>query len=211
MAKGGAAEREINTLLSLWFTQGERDDIFGRTDGSGGRFTQRRKKGKDTAYQGGDCTFTDPLGEPLMSEWNCEIKSGYGGKKKIKDAEGNVVKKIQERWDILDLIDSSQKETVIESFWKQCKRDAQLTGRVPVLIFRRNGRKLLIALDHSYFLHLQDFFNIPPSGTIFLQIMRMHIMLLSDFFKWIPKIDIALGKFDKEGYNKARVKLNRRK
>lgn len=211
MAKGGGAEREVSSLLSLWFTQGVRDDVFGRTDGSGGRFTARRKKGKDTAYQGGDVTFTDPIGEPLMLEWNCEVKSGYGSKKKIKDAEGNVVKKIQERWDVLDLIDSSQKETVIEAFWKQCKRDADLTNRIPVLIFRRNARKMLIAIDHKYFLHLQDFFNVPPSGTIFLQMMLMHIMPLSEFFKWIPDINISLGQFDKAGYNKPRVKLNRRK
>ena len=54
MAKGPSFEREVCEKLSLWWTDGKRDDVFMRTSGSGGKATARRKKGKDTPFQGGD-------------------------------------------------------------------------------------------------------------------------------------------------------------
>ena len=41
--KGGAWEREFSKYLSLWITEGERDDVFWRSSQSGGRATQRAK------------------------------------------------------------------------------------------------------------------------------------------------------------------------
>lgn len=147
--KGGSYEREIAKELSLWWTHGERDDVFGRSDSSGARFTQRRKVGKNTVNQAGDITFNDSLGEPLISAWSIECKTGYGDKKKIK--VGDSTKSIDLRWDLLDFLDSTQKEPVIEKFWRQCKKDADLSEREPVLIFRRNRRKSCIAFKASYF------------------------------------------------------------
>ena len=82
MAKGGSFEREISSVLSLWWSNGTRDDIFGRSDSSGGRFTSRWKNGKSTANMAGDITFTDACGEPLIKAWSIECKTGYGGKEK---------------------------------------------------------------------------------------------------------------------------------
>jgi hypothetical protein len=102
----------------------------------------RRKSGKDTALQGGDITASDPIGEPLIKVWSIECKTGYG-KKTDKGIS---------RWDVLDLLDSTQKETVLEKMWIQCCRDAKLTNRTPILIFRRNGRKACVMLDYNYWI-----------------------------------------------------------
>lgn len=195
MAKGGAAEREITVLLSYWWTDGKRDDVFCRTHSSGGRFTQRLKSGKNTANEGGDITFNDSCGEQLIKNWSIECKSGYGRKKTIKDENKKVVKKIQQQWDILDLIDSKQKITVIEELWNQCKRDAEATNRAPILIFRRNGRGLCIAFKQEYFRRLIGYFGDPFCQCI--NIIRpisdlLVIISLEDFMEWIPDIRIAL-------------------
>jgi hypothetical protein len=210
MGKGGSAEREISVLLSLWWTNGERDDVFYRTNASGARFTNRKKSGKDTAGQGGDICAQDPIGKPLEDAWSIECKSGYGGKRKVK-VEGKVVKKIQKRWDVIDLLDSKQKETAIEEMWGQCTRDALLTNRKPVLIFRRNQREFCIAIEHPYFLALQNFFNTPAHNYILVNArgILINIMTLEDFFSWIPDIRISLCKLNKRDYNKGRMKLNR--
>lgn len=191
MSKGSSFEREVCCLLSKWWTGGKRDDIFYRSNSSGGRFTARKKSGKDTAYQGGDVTFTDPSGEPLIKEWNIELKSGYGKNKKILAAKGKVVK-VQSRWDVLDLIDSSQKETVIEKMWNQCSRDAHATNRKPVLIFRRNGRRICIAIERTYFSYLSDYFG-SVDNVLMLPSPRMVIMPLCTFLDWIPSIKLALS------------------
>lgn len=198
MAKGGNAEREVAKLLSLWWSEGERDDIFGRSDGSGARFTQRRKRGKDTANQGGDITFIDSDGEPLIKAWSIECKTGYGKKKHIRDkkhgidsnGKGDVVASVQERWDILDLFDSKQKEPVLIKFWNQCQRDATLTNRTPVLIFRRNQREICICFNKRYLEEMQMFYGnvFFPKMIVEIEKVSLAVMSLKSFIAWIPNI-----------------------
>lgn len=199
MAKGGTFENTICRELSLWISQGARDDLFCRTGGSGGRFTARRKSGKDTANQSGDITFNDIDGEALIAEWSIECKTGYGKKKKIKDSKNKVIKKIDGRWDCLDMIDSSQKETILEKMWAQAVRDAEASGKLPILIFRRNMRTACIAMWKTYFLHLSHYFGEPYSVNIEIDTGKKHpfnvvLMSLDDFFRWIPDISSALTK-----------------
>jgi len=195
MAKGGGFEREIAVLLSKWWTEGKRDDVFYRSHASGGRFTSRRKTGKDTALQGGDITASDPIGEPLIAAWSIEAKTGYGTKKKIKDKDGEVVSKETIRWDVLDFLDSKQKEPVLQKMWSQCRRDAELTNREPILIFRRNGRAPCIMFTIGYYEHLKAYFGGWPYSNILEVVVDdfgCMIIPLNTFFEWIPNIRAAL-------------------
>lgn len=76
--KGSDFERKICKDLSLWWTHGERDDIFWRTSLSGGRATVRRKTGRSTDFQCGDISATDPIGVLLIQHVTFELKRGYG-------------------------------------------------------------------------------------------------------------------------------------
>lgn len=76
-AKGGRFEREVAVKLSLWWTNGERDDVFWRVGGSGGRAKTRGRKGKDTSGQHGDLCATDETGVPLTQLLTIELKKGY--------------------------------------------------------------------------------------------------------------------------------------
>ncbi len=216
MARGGNFENEIAVKLSYWITQGKRDDIFRRSSSSGARFTQRRKGGKDTANSAGDITFQDSLGEELIANWSIEAKTGYSGRKKVKDADGDIIKvpvksnmgknkgeiikyvdKVEMiRWDVLDFIDSKQREPVLEKMWAQCKRDAELTNRQPVLIFRRNGRSPCIMVTITYFVYLQGYFGCFDKNQIRIVfgLECCNIMSLQGFFEWIPDISISLPK-----------------
>lgn len=49
---GNNYEREISKKLSLWISNGESDDIFWRDLSSGARFTNRKKKEKETVIKG---------------------------------------------------------------------------------------------------------------------------------------------------------------
>jgi len=75
--KGSQFERHICKELSLWWTEGERNDIFWRTSTSGARATNRSKKGTSTFGQYGDVQATDPIGQPLIDLCTIEIKKGY--------------------------------------------------------------------------------------------------------------------------------------
>ncbi len=74
MSKGSSFERQIAKRLSKWWCG--RDDAIWRTSQSGGRATQRAKKGKRTAGSYGDLTFTDPIAEPLFKFFTIELKRG---------------------------------------------------------------------------------------------------------------------------------------
>lgn len=206
MSKGGDFENEVAVKLSLWFSDNKRDDIFGRSDGSGGRFTSRMKKGKDTANQGGDITFIDEIGAPLIKIWNIEAKAGYSEKKKVMDADGDIIKipvysskagetdkiiKWKDKttfipWDILDFIDSRQKKPILQQFWEQCKRDADITKRHPILIFRRNGKQICICITKRYYLSRATFFGHISSPIINFMIGNDPLVIISlkNFFEW---------------------------
>jgi len=76
-SKGAEFERKISKQLSLWWSNGERDDIFWRSQQSGGRATIRRKKELTTANQEGDLTAMHPMGQPLIDLISIELKCGY--------------------------------------------------------------------------------------------------------------------------------------
>lgn len=77
--KGSAFEREICKKLSLWWTNGKRDDVFWRSSQSGGRATTRAKQGKTTAGSYGDICALDPIGAPLLEAFTIELKRGKSG------------------------------------------------------------------------------------------------------------------------------------
>ena len=73
--KGSSFERTICKKLSLWVSKNKRDDIFWRTNSSGGRYTVRKKVGLDTYNQAGDITNAHPEGEFLVNYFIFELKS----------------------------------------------------------------------------------------------------------------------------------------
>ncbi len=184
MGKGGGFEREISTKLSLWWTDGKRDDCFWRSQASGGRATIRGRKGKAINDQYGDIVAVDEEGKPLTNLFSFECKTGYGKKKKNEPAITN--------WCVLDALDSKQKQTVLEAFWEQCERDAGLSCRFPILIFRRNRKEAVIAFETILFQQLKDYYEFPEYNLIRidLPVASVHLMLmkLEDFFDWIPDI-----------------------
>lgn len=75
-SKGSAFERSFCKELSLWLTDGAKDDVFWRSSQSGGRATERAKKGLKTAGSYGDIAATDPIGAPFLSWLTLELKRG---------------------------------------------------------------------------------------------------------------------------------------
>jgi len=127
-SKGASFERDISRQLSLWWTHGERDDVFWRSSMSGGRATVRAKKGQKTAYQNGDITATDPIGSPLIENVAIELKRGY------------------KKWGVLDLLDSTKPEkSTLAGFLSQVEEECKNAGVSSfMLICKRDGRKPVV-------------------------------------------------------------------
>lgn len=145
-SKGGSYERSLAKKLSLWWTGNERDDVIWRTQSSGGRFTQRAKKGQDTQGQQGDLTCTDPIAKPLTDLLSIEAKRGYS------------------KLDILNHIDG--KNTEFETLWNQCVGDADKCNKNPMLILKRDRKSELVFLEKSFFNVIIDYRGFPVCRTL---------------------------------------------
>lgn len=138
-SKGSAFERQVAKDLSLWWTKGERDDIFWRSQTSGARATQRKKQGKSTANQDGDLTAMDVIGQPLISKLSIELKCGYPA----FNLEGVVNR-------------PRAKKTVLREFLEQCKREVEGTDRLWWLIVKQNLKEVILIFPISFNTFLRE-------------------------------------------------------
>jgi hypothetical protein len=121
--KGASFEREICKKLSLWVSNGEREDCFWRSAMSGGRATVAAKGGKRLSAQAGDITAIDPIGNALTDLFIIECKH-------------------YKSLDFPALIYNSK--GVLSKFWTKLKGEAELHKKYPLMIARENGRPTIV-------------------------------------------------------------------
>jgi len=129
--KGNAFERKISKQLSLWWTAGKHDDIFWRTDTSGGRATVR--KGKRTYGQHGDICARHESGTALTELCTIECKHGY-----VKDSLADLIDR-QER----------QRPTYLKFIMQAIEEKRSAKTPYWLLITQRTGREPLIVFPHA--------------------------------------------------------------
>ena len=142
MPKGSSFEREICKLLSLWWTEDKRDDVFWRTAGSGAMAKTRSKIGKKTFGQCGDVQATDPIGQPLIDICSIELKRGYSG-----STSSQLIDKP-------DGASEQQYEKFIEQAIEDCKNS---NARTWLLIIKRDRRKTLIFMPNHFYMDLKEY------------------------------------------------------
>ena len=120
--KGGAEERRICKLLSLWVSHGKSEDLYWRSAMSGGRATVHKRAGKDIR-QAGDITAVAPEGHVLTDIFFIEVKH-------VKDLN------------IASFILSDRGK--LAQFWRQACVQAQDHLRQPLLIAKENHREPLV-------------------------------------------------------------------
>lgn len=151
--KGPKFERTICKMLSLWWSEGERDDIFWRTAGSGGRATVRRKQGKETANSAADMMSAHEDGKPFTKVCLSEIKRGYSDRHKVvknKKSGKYGVRKTKGGLDFLTIIDKldNTKESEIIAWWRKAESERIATERkYSLIIFQRDQKKACIIMD----------------------------------------------------------------
>jgi len=134
--KGSSFERDIARAFSLWWTNGEHDDVFWRVLGSGGRATRKSRTGKNVAHASfGDLEATDPSAFPFTSLVVVEIKRGYG------------------RWAFEDVLDNPVSKTQPWAKFHEQVSESQQDGGRPwwMVVYKRDKRKIMVALMPDLF------------------------------------------------------------
>ncbi|KKN90065.1 hypothetical protein LCGC14_0231780 [marine sediment metagenome] len=124
--KGGEFERKTCKELSLWISDGERDDLFWRSAMSGGRATLSLKKDKLASSQAGDVSAIDVLGHLFIGTFVVECKF-------YKDLELHKL--------------FFGGKTGIVSFWWKAKKEAKAHGKVPFMVAKQNFMPTILCLD----------------------------------------------------------------
>lgn len=170
--KGSSFEREICKTLSLWWTDGIRDDVFWRTAGSGGRATNRARMGRTTAGAEGDLTATDPIGSVLLRLCCFELKRGY-----------NKVNPL----DVIERRDNA-KPCILEDFWAQALNSTmQSRAHFPVVIFKRDQKRTSIMCARPMLLALACYLGPDRSPKIQVRVNTDNAVIMR-FEDWIDYI-----------------------
>ncbi len=132
--KGNNFEREMSRMLSLWWTNGKRDDAIWRSASSGALTTVG--KGRYLAHTG-DFAATDAEAAPLFDRVIIEAKRGYS------------------RYSVQDLLDvpdkAMPKNPVWDMFFK-LGRACLGQHKLGLLLWKRDRRDLLVfARNSGYF------------------------------------------------------------
>ncbi len=169
--KGASAEREVAKMFSLWWTNGEADDIFYITAGSGARQTTRRKQGKDTANSAGDLNYLDIDGKLLIDSVLFEIKRGYN----------NTL-------DLLSIVDAKRgkKPNILLQWITKAEQEREENNRQYIfLVIKRDYKEYFILFPvglSSQLAYLSS--RIRVDKTIIIQ-HEYILMPLEDFFIWL--------------------------
>lgn len=133
--KGSSFEREVCKKLSLWISEGKRNDIFWRTAGSGARATTRAKSGQTTCNADGDMCCLDPAYQWFIDSVLVEIKRGYNS------------------WRLDDFLLPKPKKDGIFTVWEKLEKEAHRLHKLPLLILKQDRKQELYI--SSKFLHTQ--------------------------------------------------------
>lgn len=156
MAKGSQFERDVCRDLSLWWTEGERDDVFWRSSNSGGRATVRGRKGKRTHGQAGDIAATDPIGGPLLRLLTIEAKRGYSSQT-LADLVDRPRKAAQQTW---------------ESWIQQAHEAHVLSDSFSwMIVAQRDRRERIVLMDGEAWLEIANLLTFSKPVCPFLQLL----------------------------------------
>jgi hypothetical protein len=167
--KGNEFERTISKKISMWWSSGLRDDLFWRTQGSGGRYTQRIKFNIKTHNQEGDITNTHPLGMEFADNFVVECKH-------YKDIN---------LWGII----TDSKNKLIE-WWDKLNELTKKENKTPWLIVKENNKPILLITNNYLFLYrFCKKNNCKPKATFIYNGTTIYIYLFEDILKTEVKHD----------------------
>lgn len=174
--KGARFERKIAPMLSLWWTNGARSDVFWKTGGSGGRAKRRGRKGLTTAGQDGDLFAADAIGDPFIRTFTMELKRGYS-KTSPFDAMDKLV---------------SYKPQVFEQWIKQASESSLQAGSAFwAILFCRNRREPMVSFPFKAYLQIKggtELLKRTGTMTVRLSSGKVGVSRFKDFLNCItPK------------------------
>lgn len=164
--KGNKFEREISRKLSLWISEGARDDIFWRTAGSGAMATNRFKKKVDTEHNEGDLKCDHPDYAWFLNKIYTELKRGYahwGGLGELLKFQLNK-DGLWSEWNDIKKVGRGKKGMLI---WKGDRQPISIISDLAIFQSCRNViqvKNCIVKSDPIWIISWDDFTSINPEN-----------------------------------------------
>lgn len=157
--KGASFERDMAVKLSLWISNGEREDLLWRSSMSGGRSTVAKKKGKDLSSSAGDLSSINAESQAFINKFFLECKH------------------YQDIYLIGLIVPSGH----LYKFWQTAVTQANSYKKYPMLIAKQNRLQPIVFLQIAglKLLKLNEAQSVISSHR-----HGMFGYLLEDFLKW---------------------------
>lgn len=183
-AKGGQFERDMARRLSLWLTDGKKDDCLWRSAGSGSMSTNSIKRGTGAKqYQASDLSPNSPEAYLLLDRFTIECK--YYADLQLESLLFNP-------------------KCQILTFWKQAQRDAASVNKLPFLIAKQNRRPIMVGLQTGI---LAVFGTVPHHLAV--SSANLALMHLEDFLRVVPPATLKSINHENARTSRIRLTLNR--
>lgn len=216
--KGSSFERSICRQLSLWCSNGKRDDIYWRTAGSGGMARRRGRDGRQTRNQHGDILAVDAIGAPLLDIFTVELKRGYqrlsladmlDTPSRILENEVRIKKREEQQAAKAKRKQKKQKVSKRKDGWREwiykAEEAVDHSGTYTwALIHRRDKREAMICIPAIAFRFIRDeceiFYPRPLCSAlctvpVYEKTMEIFVMQLDTFLQeFTPQHAQALSK-----------------
>lgn len=158
--KGNSFENELAKKLSLWVTNGKREDVLERSPASGGKSTVHRKSGKDFGNIAGDLISVSRESQSLIDSFIIEAKHR---------ADININ----------PLIFGQEAKTGFLEWWYYLLSECDTHKKLPMIIVKQNRKPVIICLCETGISKLQC------ENLVFLSFkqLNIHIILFENFLK----------------------------
>ena len=168
MGKGGDFEREVSKTLTKWLTKVKKPYKFWRMPGSGGLATIH----EENVNLSGDIRSLSQDADFLTDCFSIECKTGYPN---------------TSFWQHFKHL----KNFHIKEFWSQCCNDASKGNKRPMLIYRKKGNQIILAIaraDSRSLETISDTLESMPSISMKFEMSELPELRFYDFKEFFQAV-----------------------
>ena len=160
--KGGDNERDVSKFLSKWLTGSVKPYQFWRMDASGGLATVH----EDNVHLTGDIKHLTTEAKFMTDVFSIECKTGYPKTSFWQHFSGA--------------------KFGIKEFWLQTLTDSEKSGKYPMLVYRKLGRKRIVGINSDVYQKL--IFLLIDLNSIVIRWREIEDCFLFDFIDFFENI-----------------------
>ena len=167
--KGNNFENAISKQLSLWITEGKREDVLIRSQNSGGRATMLSYSGRNFMSQAGDIAPASIEGTKFTDLYIVECKH-------YADL-------------VLESLFFKTNKSGITEHWEKLLKECETYNKLPLYIAKQNRRPTLVCTNSKGL----EVLKLENYSDIYISSIDLHCLHLTTFLKYASIENVSVN------------------